>query len=203
MTVNDRQNKRILLVEDEVLIAMSVAEELKDEFFSVETTGSGENAVRIVSDNPGAVDLILMDIDLGPGIDGTEAARRILAIRNIPILFLSSHNEKEVVAKTEQITSYGYVLKSSGITVLSASIRMAFRLNDALMEVKEKSEELEAAMEDLQETTEELEETNAQLTDSANEIARKEERLRSTLDSMIEGCQILGFDWTYLYINES
>ena len=203
MTVNNYHEKRILLVEDETLIAMSVAEELRKEFFSVETRGSGESAVEMISESPDAVDLILMDINLGRGIDGTEAARRILAIRNIPVLFLSSHNENEIVTRTESITSYGYILKSSGITVLSASIRMAFRLNDALMEVKEKSDELEAALEELQETTAELEETNAQLTDSSNEVVRKEERLRSTLDSMIEGCQILGFDWTYLYINES
>jgi PAS domain S-box-containing protein len=33
------------------------------------------------------------------------------------------------------------------------------------------------------------------------ELARSEQRYRSTLDQMIEGCQILGQDWTYLYVN--
>jgi DNA-binding NarL/FixJ family response regulator len=69
-----------------------------------------------------------MDVDLGEGMDGTEAAKRILADRTIPVVFLSSHTEREVVQKTEGITSYGYVVKHSGETVLMASIRMAFRL---------------------------------------------------------------------------
>jgi PAS domain S-box-containing protein len=38
---------------------------------------------------------------------------------------------------------------------------------------------------------------------NAEEMLRKsEERFRSTLDNMIEGCQIIGFDWRYLYVNE-
>lgn len=36
-----------------------------------------------------------------------------------------------------------------------------------------------------------------------DEIEKSEERYRSTLDHMLEGCQILGFDWCYLYINAS
>jgi PAS domain S-box-containing protein len=72
-----------------------------------------------------------MDIDLGKGIDGTEAARQILALRNIPIVFLTSHSEKEYVDKVKEITRYGYVIKNSGNFVLQTSIDMAFELSDA------------------------------------------------------------------------
>lgn len=38
----------------------------------------------------------------------------------------------------------------------------------------------------------------------ANEILHKsEERFRSTLDTMLEGCQIIGFDWCYIYLNDT
>jgi PAS domain S-box-containing protein len=63
------------------------------------------------------------------GMSGTDAARRILADRDLPLIFLSSHTEPEIVEKTEGITSYGYIVKNSGDTVLLASIRMAFRLH--------------------------------------------------------------------------
>ena len=69
-----------------------------------------------------------MDIDLGKGIDGTQAAETIQKDFDIPIVFLSSHMEPEIVEKTEKITSYGYVVKNSSITVLDASIKMAFKL---------------------------------------------------------------------------
>lgn len=59
----------------------------------------------------GEIDLILMDIDLGEGMDGTQAAEIILREKDIPIIFLSSHTESEIVEKTEKITSYGYVVK--------------------------------------------------------------------------------------------
>ena len=87
----------------------------------------GEKAVEIVASNLG-IDLVLMDIDLGKGMDGTQAAEKILSGNDLPIVFLSSHTESEIVAKTEKITSYGYVVKNSSITVLDASIKMAFKL---------------------------------------------------------------------------
>lgn len=36
-----------------------------------------------------------------------------------------------------------------------------------------------------------------------NELSKSEERSRSTLDHMLEGCQIIGFDWRYIYLNKS
>ncbi|NVO02477.1 MAG: PAS domain S-box protein, partial [Bacteroidetes bacterium] len=80
-------------------------------------------------------DLILMDINLGPGIDGTVAAQEILKTKDIPILFLSSHTEKEIVELTEKITSYGYVVKNTGPVVLAVSIKMAFKLFEANKEI--------------------------------------------------------------------
>jgi len=128
--VKTDERKIILLVEDEFLIAMGKQQELEKYGYSVRHVNTGEKAVNISRENCD-IDLILMDIDLGKGIDGTEAAALILKERNIPVIFVSSHTEKDIVEKTEKITSYGYVVKSSSITVLDASIKMAFKLFDA------------------------------------------------------------------------
>ncbi|MCG8540919.1 MAG: response regulator, partial [Clostridia bacterium] len=95
---------------------------------------TGEEALRAITDDSLQIDLILMDIDLGSGIDGTEAAEKILAHQDIPIVFLSSHTEPEVVEKTEKITSYGYVVKNTGTVVLDASIKMALKLFESKQE---------------------------------------------------------------------
>lgn len=129
MAVINTLEKTILLVEDEVIIAMAEKNTLSQDGYQVVLAHSGEAAVEIIETEK--VDLILMDINLGRGIDGTEAARRILKDTDIPIIFLSSHTEPEVVEKTEDITSYGYVVKNSDKAVLLASIKMAFRLYDA------------------------------------------------------------------------
>ncbi len=137
----------ILLVEDEAIIAIAEKVSLEKYGYSVAAVNSGEKAVDLIAgddeDGPG-IDLVLMDINLGRGIDGTEAARRIIEMREIPVVFLSSHTEREVVEKTEGISSYGYVVKNSGITVLDAAIKMAFRLFEAKAREKEKEERFQA-----------------------------------------------------------
>ncbi len=133
--------KTILLVEDEAVIAMDEVMTLKDHGFDVISVRSGEKAIETVDSH--SVDMILMDIDLGCGMDGTEAAEIILKEHDLPIVFLSSHTEPGIVDKTEKITSYGYIVKNSGETVLIASIRMAFRLFEANRERKEKNLQLE------------------------------------------------------------
>ncbi|MBI9056082.1 MAG: PAS domain S-box protein [Bacteroidales bacterium] len=121
------QNRTILLVEDEVLIAMSEKMQLEEIGYNVLLAHTGENSIELFVKNT-KIDLVLMDINLGNGIDGVEAGQLILNNREVPLVFLSSHTEPEVVMKTEKITSYGYVVKNSGLTVLDASIQMAFKL---------------------------------------------------------------------------
>jgi len=114
--------------------------------YSVLTSISGENAIEAVRDRP-EIDLVLMDINLGAGMDGTQAAEVMLRERDIPIIFLSSHSEREIVEKTEKISSYGYVVKNSSITVLDASIKMAFKLFDEKEKSKELNNRLNATLE--------------------------------------------------------
>ncbi len=137
---NERQ-KTILLVEDEALLAIDEKLILEKYGYEVITADSGEKAVKTIETTPD-IDLILMDIDLGSGMDGTDAAEIILKDNDIPIVFLSSHTEPEIVEKTEKITSYGYVVKNTGETVLDVSIKMAFKLFYARMEEKRTREQL-------------------------------------------------------------
>jgi CheY-like chemotaxis protein len=130
------KNKTLLLVEDDFSLAILESKMLKDYGYKVEHVLSGEEAIEVMNQIP-EIDLILMDINLGNGLDGTETAERILSDHSVPIVFLSSHIEKELIEKTEKITSYGYVLKSSHITVLDASIKMAFKLFNAHKKIVE------------------------------------------------------------------
>lgn len=139
--MNLEKAKTILLVEDEAIIAMAEEMILKRHGYKVISVFSGEQAVETFTGST-EIDLVLMDIDLGAGMDGTQAAELILKHREVPLIFLSAHSEHEVVAKTEGITSYGYVVKNSGKMVLVASIKMAFRLFAARMKEKEKEEAL-------------------------------------------------------------
>lgn len=122
--------KTLLLVENEALLAMDEAAVLEQQGYRVVTAYNSEEALQRAGEV--SPDLILMDIDLGTdSMDGTETAESILENHDIPIVFLTSHTEPEIVEKTERITSFGYVVKSSGDTVLLNSVKMALRLHDA------------------------------------------------------------------------
>ena len=192
--------KNILLVEDEILIAEYEKIELEEYGYSVFLCLNGEDAVEAVFSGQHTFDLILMDIDLGKNRkDGIRTAEEILEKKDIPIIFLSSHTEKEIVERTENITSFGYVVKNSGIVVLDASIKMAFRLHHEktavqakqheLLYVNEKLnaayEEMEAANEELAATNEELISMNNQLINAEKEIVKREILLSNRLDSLL------------------
>lgn len=141
---------RILLVEDERIVALKAAHTLRRAGFLVTTAATGEEAIERVAAVEGdedAVDLVLMDIDLGAGIDGTETARRILKTRQLPIVFHTSHSEQDYVDRVRQITSYGYVVKNSGEFVLVESVTMAFHLFEAHQRAEENEQRYRAVVE--------------------------------------------------------
>jgi len=155
-----RPAKTILLVEDEAIIALDEIKFLNEEGYNVIHALSGEEAITIVQSSGNNIDLILMDVELGSGMDGSEAAGEILKNHEIPVVFLSSHMEKEFVEKTEKNTPYGYILKNSGNNVLSASIKMACKIFKSRQDLKLHAKELEASVEKLNITISELKNEN-------------------------------------------
>lgn len=137
--------KSILLVEDQVVLAKMQIRILNSAGFIVYHVSTGEAAISFLGQKTKPIDIILMDIDLGSGMDGTAAAKEILLLHSIPLVFLSSHTEAEIIDRTESITSYGYILKTSGEIVLIASIKMALRLFESNQKQSEAQELFEKA----------------------------------------------------------
>jgi PAS domain S-box-containing protein len=151
-TYIEARPKTLLLVEDEAVIGLAEKRALMKEGYSVIHLLSGEEAIALMEGELGSsIDLILMDIDLRDGIDGPRAAMEILRRHDLPVVFLSSHTEKAIVAETEEITNYGYILKNSGNTVLFASIKMAFKLHQAHHQLEQSEGRFRALIENIQE----------------------------------------------------
>ncbi len=131
--------KKILLVEDDNIIAFSQAKFLREKGFEVVTFPSGEEGVEYAAS--GAVfDLVLMDIDLGKGIDGILAAEKITGIIDVPVVFLTAFSDEDTIRRVNGVARYGYVVKSIGNPVLLSSINMAFRLFESAMVLRESEE---------------------------------------------------------------
>ncbi|MFW6261170.1 MAG: response regulator [Spirochaetota bacterium] len=136
----------MLLVEDQSIIALATSARLSREGYTVKTARSGEHAVELVEESAKSGDpfaLVLMDIDLGAGIDGVEAAQRILERCELPIVFLTGHAEPEYVDRVREVTRYGYVLKSSGDLMLRLTMETAVDLFEATRLTREQHRELE------------------------------------------------------------
>lgn len=89
---------RIAIVEDELLVAWSLETTVEDMGYSV--TGIFSNADAVLASlllHP--VDLVLMDINLGGGMDGVDAARRITAASTARIIFISAYADPAVQAR--------------------------------------------------------------------------------------------------------
>ncbi len=125
--MDTRTGALILLVEDERLIAQSEAKTIRSFGYPVVAVNTGAEALDQVRNNPD-ISLVMMDLGLGLGLDGPETCRSILALRELPIIFLTAHGEKEYIDQVRDIPHYGYLQKNANDPILESCIEMAFRL---------------------------------------------------------------------------
>lgn len=97
-----RHRGTILLVEDEMIIALAEKAALETHGYKVIVASTGERALRLFC-AASSVDLVVLDITLGRGIDGVETARYLRQTSELPILFLSSLPLEEIERLTVDI----------------------------------------------------------------------------------------------------
>lgn len=113
---------RILIVDDHPLAREGLKAVLAGAGFAIAgEAASGEEAVDLARHL--SPDVVLMDVRLGPGIDGLEATRRIAAL-GLParVLMLTLHDNPAYVREALAAGAAGYVLKDTGIEDLRAAI---------------------------------------------------------------------------------
>lgn len=120
-----KENKpRILIVEDEETIAESVAYNLRQEGFQVETVGDGATALRRALTQP--PDLILLDLML-PSIDGLEVCRTLRQRGKFPIIMLTAKSEETDKVVGLEMGADDYVTKPFSMKELLARVRAVLR----------------------------------------------------------------------------
>src|SRR5688572_24087893 len=100
----------ILIVEDEGVVALDLESRITTMGYRVAAVASsGEAAIeQATAMRP---DLILMDIKLPGEIDGVEAAQRIHAVLDVPVVFLTAFADESTLQRVRAAEPYGYVLK--------------------------------------------------------------------------------------------
>ena len=118
------QPSKVVIVEDEAIIAMDVRNQLVNSGFVV--TGTARTAADaftlIERDKP---DLVLMDIRIKGGMDGIDAAGVVRSRYALPVIYLTAHADDATLERAQITEPYGYVVKPLAGTNLKAVITMA------------------------------------------------------------------------------
>jgi CheY-like chemotaxis protein len=119
-----RRALRVMLVEDEVIVAWDIAETVKRLGYTiVATADSAEQAIRCAETL--APDLILMDIRLNGSPDGIEAARVIRERTGLGVIYLTAHADLATMERAAATEPLGYVFKPFSQEVLRAALQRA------------------------------------------------------------------------------
>lgn len=87
---------------------------------------SGEKALTFLADH--SVDVVLMDLQLGHGIDGVEATRRVLALPDPPaVLILTTYDTDADILRAVEAGAAGYLLKDAPPDALVDAVQRAAR----------------------------------------------------------------------------
>ncbi|MGE5402976.1 MAG: response regulator [Ignavibacteriales bacterium] len=113
---------KILLVEDQLIVALTEVRIIKKLGYEVISASSASETIDIINTKE-KIDLIIMDINLGAGIDGLELAEIIKDEHEIPIIFMSSHIEPEIIKQAENISGNVYILKTLDQFIIGDAIK--------------------------------------------------------------------------------
>lgn len=127
--IRTKETVRILVVEDEYILAINLQESLESLGYTVlDIADSAEGA--IVKANELRPNLILMDIRLRGEMDGIQAAEQIWQNLQIPAIYLTGHSDKSTVERATLTSPFGYILKPIKEQELYVAIQTALNRYD-------------------------------------------------------------------------
>jgi signal transduction histidine kinase len=127
---------RVLIVEDEGLIALAMRKTLAEQGYDVVAIAATESEAVAVAlhERP---DIVLMDIHLKGPSDGVAAATEIRRQLDVPIVFLTAYADGETLDRAKAATPHGYLVKPVNGSELRATIEMALHRHRAERETRD------------------------------------------------------------------
>jgi len=137
--MSTEQPTKILIVEDENIVAKDIQNTLKSLGYTVTgVVSSGAEAIDKAAETQ--PDLVLMDIMLRGYQDGVEAAQQILTQHNIPVVYLTAYTDDKTLQRAKITEPYGYILKPFEERELHISIEMAIHKHRMAKKLQEREQ---------------------------------------------------------------
>lgn len=136
---------RILVVEDESIVAKDIQRTLEKLGYEVPATASSAASAyeRLSESLP---DLVFLDIKLKGEEDGIHIAENIKAKYNIPVIFLTSFVDQQTLDRAKVTEPYGYIVKPFNESDLKTTVEMALFKFSRDREVKVSQQQLANAL---------------------------------------------------------
>ncbi|NPE29298.1 response regulator [Methanococcoides sp. SA1] len=126
---------KILIVEDEKIVALGIKKMLKNLGYLVPSiASSGKEAISKAEIT--FPDLVLMDIMLKGDMDGVEAADQIRKRFEVPVVFLTAYSDEKILERAKKTNPYGYIIKPFEENSLHATIELALHKYKEEKEIK-------------------------------------------------------------------
>jgi signal transduction histidine kinase/AmiR/NasT family two-component response regulator len=126
---------RILVVEDENIVALDIQERLSSLGYALAgCVRSGEQALELAAQQRPS--LVLMDIRLQGEMDGIAAAQEMRDRWQLPVVFLTAHSEDSTLDRAKRTEPFGYILKPFDDRELKSTIEMALYRHHSEVEIR-------------------------------------------------------------------
>jgi len=143
------ENAKILIVEDNAIVAEGIKDSLKKLGYSV--TGIETNKTGAIKNTETKKpDLVLMDIMLYGKIRGIEIADYIRSKFNVPVVFLTALSDKTTLQKAKLTQPYGYIIKPVEEYSLESTIQIALYKHTIEKKLIESEEQFRQLSENIQ-----------------------------------------------------
>lgn len=122
--MTQRRETRVLLVEDEAIVARDLAERIEGLGYSVAgTAASGAEALELAAATHPS--LVFMDITIQGEMDGVETATEMARHMDVPVVFLTAHTDTGTMQRAKAASPYGYLIKPLDEREILSTVEMA------------------------------------------------------------------------------
>ncbi len=103
-------NLKVLIVDDEIILAMDVKNQLEKLGYNVVgIANNGEDAIKLTKER--TPDVILMDIVIKGDMDGIDTTQQINKLYDTPIIYTTAYFDDDILKRAKKTKSYGYIIK--------------------------------------------------------------------------------------------
>jgi len=136
---------RILIVEDEAVVAMDIQDRLEGLGYRVPGVAqSAEEALALM--NRERPDLVLMDISIKGPVDGVLTAQAIQRDFRVPVVFLTAYADEETLRRARLSEAFGYLVKPFRERDLHTAIEMSLAKHQAEVKLRDREKRFAATL---------------------------------------------------------